>query len=137
MKIVGVVRERERERESNNLEESSENLNFIYLRKINPSCRGDFNRPPYRERPKQKSFNIHHSLFTATVRSHCTGITLIALIITIILLLILAGVTLHFTIGENGILKNASIASNKYKRAEENEKNLLNEINRSVTNREE
>ncbi len=63
------------------------------------------------------------------------GITLIALIITIILLLILAGVTIHFTLGENGILKNASIARNKYKNAEENEINLLNEINRAVTNR--
>ncbi len=53
------------------------------------------------------------------------GITLIALIITIILLLILAGITLHFTLGENGILRNAEIAGNKYKQAEENETNTL------------
>ena len=56
------------------------------------------------------------------------GITLIALIITIILLLILAGVTIHFTLGENGILKNAGIAGNKYKQVGENEANLLDEI---------
>ncbi len=45
------------------------------------------------------------------------GITLIALIITIIILLILAGVTLHFTLGENGILRNAEVAGNKYSAA--------------------
>uniref|UniRef100_UPI0025B4EE73 hypothetical protein n=1 Tax=Helicobacter japonicus TaxID=425400 RepID=UPI0025B4EE73 len=57
-----------------------------------------------------------------------TGITLIALIITIILLLILAGVTIHFTLGENGILKNAEIAGNKYKEEEQKEKNALDEM---------
>ena len=76
---------------------------------------------------QEKLFNIHHSLFITTARSHY-GITLIALIITIILLLILAGVTIHFTLGENGILKNAGIAGNKYKQAGENEANLLDEI---------
>ena len=38
------------------------------------------------------------------------GITLIALVITIIVLLILAGVTIATLTGENGILKNASSA---------------------------
>ena len=37
-----------------------------------------------------------------------TGITLIALIITIIILLILAGVTINFVLGENGILNKAT-----------------------------
>ena len=45
------------------------------------------------------------------------GITLIALIITIIILLILAGVTIHFTLGENGILRNAETAGKKYNEA--------------------
>ena len=70
----------------------------------------------------------NYSLFTATAGSHCTGITLIALIITIILLLILAGVTLHFTLGENGIIKNVEIAGNKYKEEEQKEKNALDEM---------
>ncbi len=56
------------------------------------------------------------------------GITLIALIITIILLLILAGVTIHFILGENGILRNAEVAGNKYKQASENETNMLDQI---------
>ena len=34
-----------------------------------------------------------------------SGITLVALVITIIVLLILAGVTLNLTLGENGLLK--------------------------------
>ncbi len=57
-----------------------------------------------------------------------TGITLIALIITIILLLILTGVTIHFTLGKNGILRNAEIAGNRYKQASENETNMLDQI---------
>ncbi len=49
------------------------------------------------------------------------GITLIALIITIIVLLILAGVTLNIVIGENGIINKANVASEntKYKSAYE------------------
>ncbi len=47
----------------------------------------------------------------------------------------MAGVTIHFTLGENGILKNAELAGNKYKQAEENETKTLNEVNRYVTNR--
>ena len=41
------------------------------------------------------------------------GITLIALIITIIVLLILAGVSISLTVGDNGVLKNAMVASEK------------------------
>lgn len=41
------------------------------------------------------------------------GITLIALIITIIILLILAGITLNMVVGENGIFGKASTAKNK------------------------
>ena len=43
------------------------------------------------------------------------GITLIALIITIIVLLILAGVTINMLIGDSGILNKATIASEKTK----------------------
>ena len=45
------------------------------------------------------------------------GITLIALVITIIVLLILAGVTIATLAGENGILTRASDASEKTKQA--------------------
>ena len=37
------------------------------------------------------------------------GITLIALVITIVVLIILAGVTISLTLGENGIIKTCCI----------------------------
>ena len=39
-----------------------------------------------------------------------TGITLIALVVTVIILLILSGVTISAITGENGILKKAKLA---------------------------
>ena len=50
------------------------------------------------------------------------GITLIALVITIIVLLILAGVTIATLMGDNGILTKATEARDKTKVAEEEEK---------------
>jgi type II secretory pathway pseudopilin PulG len=41
------------------------------------------------------------------------GITLIALIVTIVILLILAGITIMYTVGDNGILKAAKEAKNQ------------------------
>ena len=45
-----------------------------------------------------------------TKKKNARGITLIALVITIIVLLILAGVTINALSGENGILKRATQA---------------------------
>ena len=50
------------------------------------------------------------------------GITLIALVITIIILLILAGVTINVLIGENGLFNTASYAGEKYQQAGAREK---------------
>lgn len=50
-----------------------------------------------------------------------TGITLVALVITIIVLLILAGVTLSMIMGENGILRKANSASEKTKQQQVSE----------------
>lgn len=50
------------------------------------------------------------------------GITLIALIITIILMLILAGVVISLTIGENGLIEKSKQAAEKYKIEEIREK---------------
>ena len=50
------------------------------------------------------------------------GITLIALIITVIVLLILVGVTINLTIGENGIFRQATKAGEEYSKAEAKEK---------------
>ncbi len=53
------------------------------------------------------------------------GITLVALVITIIVLMILAGVGLSFVLGDNGILKKAQESSDAYKQdSEDNGPNL-------------
>jgi len=53
------------------------------------------------------------------------GITLVALIITIIVLLILAGVIFSSLLGDGGILRRTSDAGNISKKASENEENAL------------
>lgn len=54
------------------------------------------------------------------------GITLIALVITVIVLLILAGVTIATLTGDNGILTRAQEAKNKTEQAQKEEQNILN-----------
>ena len=64
------------------------------------------------------------------------AITLIALVITIIVLLILTGVTINLTLGENGIFKTAEMAGKNYTEAQEQElagiANFNNEINNII-----
>ena len=52
------------------------------------------------------------------MKNNIHGITLIALVITIIILLILAGVVLNLTLGEHGILKQAQQGAEQYKISE-------------------
>ena len=53
------------------------------------------------------------------------GITTIALVITIIILLILAGITILTLTGENGIIKKAIISREKTYEAQEDEKEKI------------
>ena len=48
--------------------------------------------------------------YSHTVRFEKIGITLIALVVTIVILLILAGVSLNLALGSNGIVMKASEA---------------------------
>jgi flagellar basal body-associated protein FliL len=68
------------------------------------------------------------------------GITLVALVITIIVLLILAGITISLTIGQGGILTTAQKAGQNYKDAAttenkqlQNSYNLANDIIYNLT----
>ena len=54
-----------------------------------------------------------------------SGITLIALVITIIVLLILAGVAINLAIGERGIFSQSKLAVEKYKDAQNKEEEQL------------
>ena len=56
------------------------------------------------------------------------GITLIALVVTIVVLLILAGVSLSLVIGNDGIMKRAKEAKNRYAEAQTNDEKQLNEL---------
>lgn len=57
------------------------------------------------------------------------GITLIALVITIIVLIILAGVVITLSLGNNGIFNRAKQAKEEYEIAAEKEKYQINEVN--------
>lgn len=54
------------------------------------------------------------------------GITLVALVVTIIILLILAGVTI-MQLTENGLFENAKLAEEKYKNAQEKENSIIDD----------
>ena len=56
------------------------------------------------------------------------GITLIALVVTIVVLLILSSVTISAIFSDNGIIKKAQEAANKTKEAVINEQTQMNEI---------
>ena len=62
------------------------------------------------------------------------GITLIALVITIIVLLILAGVSIAMLTGENGILTQAQRAKNETKNAQGEEQNILTGYENYINN---
>ena len=53
------------------------------------------------------------------------GITLVALVITVIILLILAGVTIRGVLGEKGLAEEAKNATKKYGQAQDEEKNVV------------
>jgi len=69
------------------------------------------------------------------------GITLIALVITIVVLIILAGVAISLSVGENGIFEKAKLAKEEYKNAEVYEQEqiakTLNEIDGYIGNSRE
>ena len=61
--------------------------------------------------------------------SNQTGITLIALVVTIVVLLILAGVSINALFGDSGIINKAKDAQNKMNQAEQNDLEAINSLN--------
>ncbi len=61
-----------------------------------------------------------------------SGITLVALVVTIVVLLILAGITIMYTMGENSIFKKAQEAKNKTEEAIKNEQEYMNLIDNII-----
>ena len=56
------------------------------------------------------------------------GITLVALVVTIIVLLILAGVTITSLLGDDGIIKKAGEATNRMNEAIQTEQSQMNDL---------
>lgn len=82
--------------------------------------------------------NIQHQKSNFKHLTFNSAITLIALIITIIVLLILAGVTLNMVIGENGIVKKAQVAKQNTNQADAKEslQLMLLDVKASVNSEE-
>ena len=67
-------------------------------------------------------------------KSFNSGITLIALVVTIIVLIILAGVSINLVLGENGIITMAKKAKENMEIAQTKEEEMLNTITNYVEN---
>ena len=66
--------------------------------------------------------------------SNQTGITLIALVVTIVVLLILAGVSINALFGDSGIINKAKDAQNRMNNAQESDLNALNDLDKWINN---
>ena len=67
--------------------------------------------------------------------SNQTGITLIALVVTIVVLLILAGVSINALFGDSGIIQKAQDAQNKMDQAAQNDLDAINSLNEWLDNK--
>lgn len=61
------------------------------------------------------------------------GVTMLSLVVTIVILLILSGITIKFALDDNGIIKQSKLASEKYKNSTIQEQRTLNEISKEMS----
>ena len=90
-----------------------------------------------KQKSKTKLFisNSHHMSHISKLFSHhSSGITLVALVVTIVVLLILAGVTITSLLGDDGIIKKAGEAANKMNEAIQTEQSELNALIEELNN---
>ena len=131
-KTIATVRERERERESYTLEKKSAVLlsNLLIhtgkIKKERDICTNASNFGVQLKKEKLKSNVPTSNIKFPTSNS---AITLVALVITIIVLLILAGVTLNMVMGDSGIFGKANNAKEKTAYANAQEKIKLAVMN--------
>ena len=78
------------------------------------------------EKTKEKNYKTHVGV-DAYIDPN-KGITLIALIITIIILLILAAIVINLSIGQRGLLKRAEEAGRNYQEAARDEDEMLRDL---------
>ena len=71
-----------------------------------------------KEMKKKEQLNLNHQISSKEER----GITLIALVVTMVVLLILAGITISLVFGSNGVIKKAQDSKEQTKIGEMREK---------------
>lgn len=81
------------------------------------------------EKNNRKLFKINFKRLKKRVQ----GITLIALVVTVIVLIILAGVTLNIVLDNDGIINKTQEATEEYKNAQRGEQELLETIEDYIT----
>ena len=69
---------------------------------------------------------------TKQLKNQVKGITLVALVVTIIILLILAGTAINLTLGEDGIFKKAGEGAQIYQNASKNEKIEIDKVSNYI-----
>ena len=72
--------------------------------------------------------NVRNKKLNSKETRKTSGITLIALVVTIVVLLILAGITISLVFSENGIIAKAKEAAEKTNQAAINEQEQMNEV---------
>ena len=74
--------------------------------------------------------SIENNYLTHSIKE--AGITLVALVVTIIVLLILAGVTISLVLNDNGVMDKAQYASNTWANATKDEKGMMQQVERDI-----
>lgn len=83
-----------------------------------------------KEKEHLESRNVSYANLKKTISEH--GVTIMALVITIIVLLILAGITIQMALDDNGIIKQAKNAKNTYESSREAEQVALGQASNSI-----
>jgi len=83
-----------------------------------------------KERKVRKIWKIHEKKIT----KHKSGITLVALVVTIVVLLILAGASINLVLGNNGIIAKAKDAETKSAEASQNDLKGMNALTEEMNN---
>lgn len=81
---------------------------------------------------KEKNINLNKELKMIDTKEK--GVTIMSLVITIIVLLILAGITIKFATDDNGIIKQSQNAKTQYEKASTQEKLALDNIEKAIQN---
>ena len=70
----------------------------------------------------------NHENFIKKITSGKNGVTIISLVVTIVIILILAGITLNITIGEDGLISKSKEITNDIVKSEEEAQTQINSL---------